>query len=119
MRVRINKHLKQLFPLLYVQSMNQGSLTPKLFFLVILEAILESFAVFMLCIYSIPFSEYSIVSITIYSTIMTLATIRICYDIHYWTTFMVLIILFTSIIPYLAFMYLDGFVNYSFYGTFQ
>lgn len=50
---------------------------------------------------------------------MALATIRICYDITYWTTFIVLVILFTSIIPYLGFIYVDGLINFAFYGAFQ
>ena len=70
----------------------------------------ESVAVFALIYFGMETSEFWMFSISLFTVILALVTIRICYDITYWTWLMVLTILFTSLIPYILFMYIMSLV---------
>lgn len=113
-----DSNLKKLFPLLYSHSQEEQSLTPRLFLLLILESMIESFCIFLVIYFGIEAPELWIYSICLYTVVLALVTIRICYDISYWTWLMVAVILLTSVLPYLAFIYVMSLLQLPLTGTF-
>ena len=77
--VRINPYLEYLFPKLYSFTQSEKPFTPYIFMFILIEAALSSILIFLLIYYTLELPELSIYSITLYTTILALVTVRIIY----------------------------------------
>lgn len=56
-------------------------------------------------------SNLQLVSVTVYTSIIMLSTLKLCIQVRHWTKLLLLTIIFLSIVPYFGFVWL---LNYYF-----
>lgn len=52
-------------------------------------------------------------TLSVYTSVMGLVTVKLCFQVQYWTWLLVLSILLTSLIPYVLFNYVDSLIESS------